>query len=171
MTRFASIEAEDEFVEIILKMLFAQAVIDAERPGLKIGEHAMDPRQHDMGSHLADDMRVMGDIGGAGISGPSVGFDRCALRHIGGDEAMQRCGREVLDFRETNAPWSAASDFDRANDAHFALGGAPAASCDRIILGPQGSVVSSTSAMPPSGERDGATMLRRSLAASSHADL
>src|SRR4051812_1512735 len=45
----ASVEAEDELVEIGLKVFSAQAVIDAERPALEIGEDAMGPGQHDMG--------------------------------------------------------------------------------------------------------------------------
>ena len=104
VTRAASVEAEDELVEIALKMLVAQAVIDAERPGLQIREDAVGPRQHDMSGHGADDMRIVIDAGRAGIGGPTVSLDRRALRHIGGDETMQRRGGEVLDLSETNAP-------------------------------------------------------------------
>jgi hypothetical protein len=41
----ASVEAEDEFVEVALEMLSSQSVIDAERPGLGVGEGAVDPGQ------------------------------------------------------------------------------------------------------------------------------
>ena len=41
----ASVEAEHEFVEVALEMLSSQSVIDAERPGLGVGEGAVDPGQ------------------------------------------------------------------------------------------------------------------------------
>ena len=34
----------------------------------------MRPRQHDVGGHLADDMGIVADAGGAGIGGPAVGL-------------------------------------------------------------------------------------------------
>ncbi len=58
-----AVAAEDEFVEIGLKMLFAQAVIDADRPGLEIGKHAVDPRQHPVCGRSTDDMRQMDHAG------------------------------------------------------------------------------------------------------------
>lgn len=88
--RSASIEAKDELVEIALQMLVAQPMICAERPGLQIREAAMDPSQHDMSGHYADDVRVVIDAGHAGIGGPTVSLDCRALRHIGGDETMRR---------------------------------------------------------------------------------
>src|SRR5271166_3240409 len=48
-------------------MLSSQAVIDAERPGLGVGEGAVDPGQNDMGGHGADDMGLVPDVGGAGV--------------------------------------------------------------------------------------------------------
>ena len=38
----APVEAEDEFVEIGLKVFAAQAVVDAQGPDLEVGEDAMD---------------------------------------------------------------------------------------------------------------------------------
>ena len=35
----------------------------------------MDPRQHDMGSHVANDMGIVSDVGRAWIGCPSIGFD------------------------------------------------------------------------------------------------
>ena len=32
----------------------------------------MNPREHDVGGHLADDMRIVGEAGSAGISGPTI---------------------------------------------------------------------------------------------------
>ena len=38
-------------------MLAAQPVIDAQGPDLEVGEDPMNPREHDVGGHLADDVR------------------------------------------------------------------------------------------------------------------
>ena len=43
MTASPSVEAEDELVEVGLEMPGAQAVIGAERPGLEVGEHPVNP--------------------------------------------------------------------------------------------------------------------------------
>jgi hypothetical protein len=55
----AAVEAEHELIEIGLKVLAAQAVIDAKRPHLEVGEDAVHPRQDDMGGHLADDVGIV----------------------------------------------------------------------------------------------------------------
>ena len=41
----APVEAEDELVEIGLKMLAAQAVVDTQRPDLQVREDAVHPRR------------------------------------------------------------------------------------------------------------------------------
>ena len=138
VTDAAAVESEDELVEIALEMFPSQAVVDAERPSLQVGEDAMDPRQHDMGSHVADDMGIVSDVGRAWIGCPSIGFDGCALSQVGGDKTVQRGGGKVLDCCEANAAGRAVGDFDRAGDEHFALGRATAATRDRIVLGAQG---------------------------------
>ena len=61
-----AVEAEDELVEIGLEMAAAQAVIDAQRPDLEVGEDAMHPGQHDIGGHLADDTGIVADAGAPG---------------------------------------------------------------------------------------------------------
>jgi hypothetical protein len=69
----AAVEAEDELVEIDLEVLAAQAVIDAQGPDLEIGEDAVRAGQDDMGGHFADEIGIVIDTGGAGISRhPSV---------------------------------------------------------------------------------------------------
>src|SRR3954468_24113922 len=70
----ASVEAEDELVEVGLEVFSTQAVIDAECPALEVGEDAVGPGQHDMGGHAADDMRIVRDAGNPGIPGPAVGL-------------------------------------------------------------------------------------------------
>ena len=69
MPRAAAVEAEDKLVEVGLKVLAAQTVIDAECPDLEVGEDAVHPGQDDVGRHLADDVGIMMDAGGAGITG------------------------------------------------------------------------------------------------------
>src|SRR3954462_808553 len=63
MSGAAPVEAEDELVEIGLEVFATQAVIDAERPALEIGEDTVGPGQHDMGGHAADDMRIVRNAG------------------------------------------------------------------------------------------------------------
>src|SRR3954470_16562687 len=91
----ASVEAEDELVEVGLEVFPTQAVIDAERPALEIGEDAVGPGQHDMGGHAADDMRIVRDAGSTGIPCPAVGFGGGAGGEIGLEKGMQTscCGR------------------------------------------------------------------------------
>ena len=43
MPVMAAIEAENEFVEVGLEVLAAQAMIDAQRPGFEVGKDAVGP--------------------------------------------------------------------------------------------------------------------------------
>ena len=67
-----AVEAEDEFIEVALEVLAAQPVVDAQGPDLEVGEDAVNPGQDDMGGHPADNVGIVGDAGGAGISGPTI---------------------------------------------------------------------------------------------------
>ena len=84
-----AVEAEDEFIEIGLEVLAAQPVVDAQGPDLEVGEDPVNPGQDDMGGHLADDMGIMGDAGGAGISGPTIGLGGGAGGEVGGEEGVE----------------------------------------------------------------------------------
>ena len=84
----APVEAEDELVEIGLKVFATQTVVDAQGPDLEVGEDAMDPGQDDMGGHRGDDMGIMDAACGAGIAGPSVGLGGGARGQVGGEEGM-----------------------------------------------------------------------------------
>src|SRR5260370_26851289 len=86
-----AVEAEDEFIEVGLQVLAAQPVVDAQRPDFEVGEDAVNPRQDDMGGHLADDMGIVGDAGGAGISGPTIGLGGGAPGGVGGEKSMGAC--------------------------------------------------------------------------------
>src|SRR5215212_8188641 len=131
-----SVEAEDELVEIGLEVFPPQAVIDAERPALEIGEDAVGPGQHDMGGHAADDMRIVGDAGSTGIPCPAVGFGGGAGSEIGLEEGMQTIGRIVGHLLEADATGAgpAILDLDGADHDYFALMAAPAAADQGIVL-------------------------------------
>jgi hypothetical protein len=88
----AAVEAEDKLIEIGLKVLAAQAVVDAERPDLEVGEDAVHPRQDDVGRHLANHIGIMMDAGGAGITGQPIGLGGSPGGEIGGEEGVQAGG-------------------------------------------------------------------------------
>src|SRR4051795_3264990 len=98
-----SVEAEDELVKVGLEVFTTQAVIDAERPALEVGEDAVGPGQHDMGGHAADDMRIVGDAGSTGVPGPAIGPGGGAGGEIGREERMQTIGRIVGHLLQADA--------------------------------------------------------------------
>lgn len=157
----AAVEAEHEFVEVGLEMPAAQAVIDAERPDFKVGKDAVPPRQHDMGSDLANQTGI---VGGTGISGPSVGLGRRPDCAVLDDEGMQAGGRVVGQFGKTDAAGSGTTllDLDGADDQHFALVAAPAAG-QRLVLAAAGDLGFVDLDQARERVAVGATMLRRSL--------
>jgi hypothetical protein len=55
----ATVEAEDELVEVGLQVFAAQAVVDAQGPDLELGKDPVPPRQDDMGGHFADDTGIV----------------------------------------------------------------------------------------------------------------
>ena len=98
-----TVKAEDEFIEVGLEVLAAQPVIDAQGPDLEVGEDPVNPREHNVGGHLADDVGIVGDAGGAGIPGPAVGFGGGAGGEIGGQKGMEAGGRVIGDLAEADA--------------------------------------------------------------------
>jgi hypothetical protein len=74
----SAVEAEDEFIEVGLEVFATQPVVDAQGPHLEVGEDPVNPGQDDMGCHLTDDVGIVDDAGGAGISGPAIGLGRSA---------------------------------------------------------------------------------------------
>src|SRR4051794_11294324 len=99
----ASVEAEDELVEVGLEVFAPQAVIDAERPALEIGEDAVGPGQHDMGGYTTHDRRIVLDAGGTEVPRPAVGLGDGAGGEIGLEEGMQATGRIVGHLLKTDA--------------------------------------------------------------------
>jgi len=130
------VEAEDEFVEVGLEMLAAQPVVYAQGPDLDVGEDPVNPREHDVGGHLADDMRIVGEAGSAGISGPTIGFGGGAGDEVGREKGTEAGGRVIGDLVQPDAAGTKTSvlDLEGADDQHFALMAAPAPAGDRIML-------------------------------------
>ena len=89
----------------------------------------MNPWRDDVRGHDADQVGIVADIGDAGVGRPAIGLDR---RDIGGEEAVQRGGGEILDCGQTKACGRVVFDLDGAGDEHFALGRAAAAAGCRI---------------------------------------
>src|SRR5246127_3328790 len=135
-----AVEAKDEFIEVGLEVFAAQPVIDAQGPDLEVGEDPVDPRQDDVRGHLADDMGIMGEASGSGISGPTIGLGSGTGREIGGEKGMKAGGRIIGDLAEADAAGTAAAvlDLNGAEDQHFALMAAPAAAGDRIVFAAAG---------------------------------
>src|SRR5450759_1179748 len=99
----AAIVAKDEFVEIGVHMLAAQAVVRAETPSLQQREDPMNPRQHDMSRHLADHAGIVPVIGQSGIGCVAVGEQRGYAPHIRPHEGFDRSGGIVHDHGEADA--------------------------------------------------------------------
>ena len=85
----ASVEAEHELVGRALQMPGAQAVIDAARPSLEVGEHPMDPGQHHVGSHGACDVGLVALERDGGMAGPAVGLGGAGGGDVVADEAVE----------------------------------------------------------------------------------
>jgi hypothetical protein len=134
----AAVEPEHELVEVGLQMLGPQAVVYAKRPGLEVGEHAMDPGQHDMCGHGADDARIVVEVGGARVAGPAVGPGGGAGREVYGEEGVQTAGGEVRDLRQADAAGAAIADLDGAGDEQLSLVTAAAAAGRWVVLGAAG---------------------------------
>src|SRR4051794_35217165 len=119
----APVEAEDELVEVGLEVFAPQAVVDAERPTLEVGEDAVGPGQHDMGGHAADDMRIMRDAGSTGIPWPVVGLGGGAGGEIGLEEGRQAIGRIVGHLLQADAarPGPAVLDLGGADQEYLAV--------------------------------------------------
>jgi len=108
----AAVEAEDELIEVGLEVLAAQPVIDAQGPDLEVGEDPVNPRQDDVGGHLADDMGIVGDAGGAGISGPTIGLGGGPGAEVGGEEGAEAGGRVIGHLAQADATGAKAAVFD-----------------------------------------------------------
>src|SRR5690349_21493275 len=171
MAGAAAVEAEGELIEIGLKVLAAQAVIDAERPDLEVGEDAVHPRQDDMGRHLADHMGIMMDARDASITGQSMRLGGSTGGEMGSEEGVQAGGRVIGYLFEAKSAGAGATvlHLDGADNEDLTLAAAPPTADERIVLVAAGKL--GLVDLDQTGERGaaGASMLRRSLAESSQA--
>ena len=136
----AAIEAENEFVEVGLEVLAAQAVIDTQCPGFEIGKDAVGPGEHDMSRHLADRMRIVVNARGARIARPAVGLGGSTGGEIGSQKGMQAGSRVIGHLLEADTAGTGAAivHFDRTDDEDFALMTAPPPAGGWIILAAAG---------------------------------
>src|ERR1700720_1428939 len=136
MSGAPAVEAEDEFIKVGLEVLAAQPMVDAQGPDLEVGEDPVNPRQDDVSGHLADNMGIVGDAGGAGISGPTIGLGGGAGGDIGGEESMEAGGRVIGGLGGAGAAGAKPPvlALDGPDDQHFALMAASAPAGDRIVF-------------------------------------
>ena len=89
-----------------------------------------------MSGHFTDDMGIMGDPGGAGISGPTIGLGGGTWREIAGKKGMKASRRIIGDLAKADASGAAAAilDLNGTDDQAFALMAAPAATGDRFVF-------------------------------------
>ena len=97
----------------------------------------MRPGQDDMGGHVADDMGIVVDAGGAGISRPSVGLGGDTGSEIGFEKSVQAANRVIGHLFEADTAGAVGLqptgstrgatilDLDRADDEDLALMAAP----------------------------------------------
>ena len=136
---FASIEAEDELVKVGLQVFAAQSVIDAAGPALEVGEHLMDPGQHDVGGLVANDMRVVGVEGNICISRPAIGLGGTGRGDVLRDELVEAVSAVVSNAVETQPSRRVAvANFDAADHQHLALVAAPNTAAVRLLSGVEG---------------------------------
>src|ERR1700731_595206 len=160
-----AVEAEDKFIKVALEVLAAQPVVDAQGPDLEVGEDPVNPGQDDMGGHLADDVGIVGDAGGAGVPQPTIRLGGGPGGDVGGKEGVEAGGRVISDLAEADAAGAtpAVLDLDGADDQHFALMAAPATARDRIVFAAARDLCFIHLDEAGQGLRPGASMLQRSL--------
>src|SRR5271170_5344134 len=110
-------------IEVGLEVFATQPVVDAQGPHLEVGEDPVNPWQDDMGGHLADDVGIVDDAGGAGISGPAIGLGGSAGAEVGGEEGVEAGSRVIGDLAQADAAEAEAAVLylDGTDHLHFAL--------------------------------------------------
>src|SRR3954452_22648891 len=131
-----AVEPEHELVEVGLQVLLAQAVVDAQRPPLRVREHPVHPGQHQVGRRVADHLRLVLDVLQPPVARPAVAHHGAAGGDRDGDEGAERHGRAVADHREPDPARPLAFDLDRAGDEQLAA--VRPAGAGRLALGAKG---------------------------------
>ena len=135
-----AVEAEDEFIQVGLEVLAAQSVVDAQGPDLEVGEDPVNPGEHDVGGHLADDVGIVSDAGRTGICGPTIRLGGSAGGDVGGEEGVEASGRVISDLAQADTAGAKAAvlDLDGADNQHFAVMATPTTARDRIVFAAAG---------------------------------
>jgi hypothetical protein len=137
MPVISAVIAKHKFVEIGIDVLAAQAVICPEAPSSHQRKSSMNPRQHNVRGHLANDARIMPVACQTRIGFVAVGEQRGSTLHVGVYEGFDRGGGIVGDHGEANAAGTrveifgvlasrfglfcvALDDFDSPDDEDFA---------------------------------------------------
>jgi len=122
-----SVEAEGEFVEVVVEMLVLNAaLVSTEQPPLEKRSNGVDSR-HDIVGRLraaADDGDLVAVAGRRqpGIAAPSVGVYLRPRRHGTLDEGEQAVRRHVLDAPKADSADAATTFFSRHRDNGLGLG-------------------------------------------------
>ena len=129
----------------------------------------MDLGQHDVGGHVANDMRVVGVEGNICISRPTIGLGGTGRGDVLRDEFVEAVSAVVSNAVEAQPSRRVAvANFDAADHQHSILPSwlrpAPPACGSSPVW--KGNEVSSISTRPDNGLQSGSTIARRSLAAS-----
>src|SRR6516165_2661123 len=103
MPVISAVITKHKFVEIGIGMLAAQAVICPEAPSAQQRKSSMNPRQHNVRGHLADDARIMPVVCQTRIGFVAIGEQRGSTLHVGVYEGFDRGGGIVGDRGEANA--------------------------------------------------------------------
>jgi hypothetical protein len=78
----------------------------------------------------------VGDVGGAGISGPTIGLGDGTGAEVRGEEGVEAGGQVIGHLAQADATGAKAVvfDLDVADNQHFALMGTPATARDRVVF-------------------------------------
>ena len=97
----AAVVTEDEFVQVGIDVLAAEAMVGAETPPLQKGEDPMDPFQRYVSRHVADHAGIVAIVGEARIGRVAVRHQRRAWRDVRLDECVDVLRFVARDRRET----------------------------------------------------------------------
>src|SRR5512134_251586 len=165
----AAVPAEDELVEVALQVLAAQAVEGPEPPALEVREDAVRPAQHDMGGHLAHDLRVVRVIGQAGVAGPSSVTTRAPGAATAATNGLSVAAeKSAIGARRMRRGWPSGESSTAPATNILPCGLRPRPPAGGSSLRRRGISVSSISTTPSSRPRPGSTMARRSFCSRSH---
>jgi hypothetical protein len=164
--RPASVEAEDELVEVDLQMLGGDALVGALQPALEVADGSVNAGQDvvevldgDPAGALGAGVVLVAELGEPSVGGPAVGVDAGAGCDSVLHEAAEGVGGGVVDDLHPQSTGACVADLD-GND-HQGLGAALPAASQPVLEATDEALVDFDG--PGQGGRSGLTMARRSL--------